>query len=175
MKANPLFLNQPKSFWANVRTISQHLGYTLRGSAQIKVPSLNKMCLAMQDLGLSFSHIADGQSVPTDLGELLLRYYEYRADVLNNHVRQKLMNVVRAREVFTELKESLNPYCPIPMNKQKGDKRAEAYFTGIINMLIEANAEGLQCDYDPRELTAITYNKRDVQLRLHKKSPAGRC
>jgi hypothetical protein len=42
------------------------------------------------------------------------------------------------------------------MNKQKGDKKAHAYFTGIINMLIEANAAGMTCDYDPRELTTVT-------------------
>jgi hypothetical protein len=42
------------------------------------------------------------------------------------------------------------------MNKQTGAKKAEAYFTGIINILIEANAEGLPCDCDPRELTSVT-------------------
>jgi hypothetical protein len=35
---------------------------------------------------------------------------------------------------------------PVPLNKQKGDKKTEAYFTGIINMLIESNSEGLPCD-----------------------------
>jgi len=42
------------------------------------------------------------------------------------------------------------------MNKQKGNKKAEAFLTGIINMLIEKNAGGETCDYDPRELTTIT-------------------
>ena len=54
------------------------------------------------------------------------------------------------------LQDQLQPTCPLPMNKQKGDKKARAYFTGIINMLIEANSEGLQCDYDPRSLTTAT-------------------
>lgn len=44
------------------------------------------------------------------------------------------------------------------MNKQRGRKKAPAYFTGIINMLIEAHARGLPCDYDPRELTTVTKN-----------------
>lgn len=44
------------------------------------------------------------------------------------------------------------------MNKQKGSKKAEAYFTCIINMLIEANAKGFDCDYDPRQLTTFTYD-----------------
>jgi hypothetical protein len=42
------------------------------------------------------------------------------------------------------------------MNKQKGKKRTPAYLTGIFNMLIEANAEGLPCDYDPHKLTTVT-------------------
>ncbi|MFH0983097.1 MAG: hypothetical protein V2A79_16380 [Planctomycetota bacterium] len=44
------------------------------------------------------------------------------------------------------------------MNKQKGKKKAPAYLTSIVNMLIEANAGGLPCDYDPRELTTFTRN-----------------
>jgi hypothetical protein len=46
----------------------------------------------------------------------------------------------------------------LPMNKQKGDKKSHAYFTCIVNMLIEANANGMPCDYDPRELTTVTHN-----------------
>ena len=36
------------------------------------------------------------------------------------------------------------------MNKQKGEKQAPAYFTGIINMLIEANSKGYDCNYTVR-------------------------
>lgn len=54
------------------------------------------------------------------------------------------------------MKKKLKPSCPIPLNKQKGKKRAPAYFTGIVNMLIEAHSNGLPCDYDPRELTTVT-------------------
>ena len=42
------------------------------------------------------------------------------------------------------------------MNKQKGEKKTIAYFTGLINMLLEANANGFPINYDPRELTTIT-------------------
>ena len=40
MKPNPRFLNLPKDFWANVRLVSQEVGYTVRGQKEIKVPSL---------------------------------------------------------------------------------------------------------------------------------------
>ncbi len=66
------------------------------------------------------------------------------------------MNKDSARRLFERQKAKLRPGCPIPMNKQKGDKKAPAYFTAVINMLIEANAEGMECDYDPRELTTFT-------------------
>jgi len=158
MKANGLFLNQPKPFWANVRSISQHLGYTLRGTRQIKVPTLAEMQLTMLELGLSTTHIIDNLGQPTELSATLLAYFEFRANLLNNYVRARLMDIARAREIFERLKEKFCPACPLPMNKQKGEKKTAAYFTGIINMLIEANAEGLPCNYDPHELTSATFN-----------------
>lgn len=42
------------------------------------------------------------------------------------------------------------------MNKQKGEKKAVALLTGIVNMLIEENLNGLPCCYDPRTLTTVT-------------------
>lgn len=71
----------------------------------------------------------------------------------------KLMDKDQARALFEKLRAKMCPQCPLPMNKQKGEKKAPAFFTGIINMLIEANAEGLPCDYDPRELTTVTRNQ----------------
>jgi hypothetical protein len=43
------------------------------------------------------------------------------------------------------------------MNKQKGEKKGEAYLTGIINMMVEQGIGDLPCDYDPRVLTTITH------------------
>lgn len=157
MKANKLFLNQPKPFWANVRSISQHLGYTLRGKKQIKIPTIEEMSSTMKSLGLTSDHlIQNGET--TEFGNLLIDYFKHRADVLNNFVESKLMKVEKSKQTFEQLKLKHNPQCPIPMNKQKGDKQAPSYFTGIINILIEANAEGFDCNYDPRELTALTSN-----------------
>ena len=42
------------------------------------------------------------------------------------------------------------------MNKKKGKKKAPAYLTGLVNMLIDANSGSFPCDYDPRELTTVT-------------------
>ena len=154
MKPEEQFLNQPKHFWANVRTISQKAGYTIRG--QVKVPTLSEMKAALRGLGLNYLHIVDRDGQPTDFGSMLFRYFEHRARMLNTFVEPRLMDVARAKQEFERLRSELSPRYPIPMNKQKREKRAPAYFTAIINMLIEANARGLPCDYDPRELTTLT-------------------
>ena len=155
MKANPKFASLPKSFWATVRSISQEIGYTVRGANQVKVPTIKEVRQAFECLRLNPEHIGNVGS-PTELGNILLAYYEYRADILNNFVEPRLMDVKRAKSQFDALSRKLKPRCPLPMNKQKGKKKAPAYFTGIVNMLIEAHSKGVSCDYDPRELTTVT-------------------
>jgi len=112
----------------------------------------------MQELDLSSSHLHTARNRATKLGQSLLDYFDYRADVLSNQVRPRLMNVAEARLIFEQLKAKHNPHCPLPFNKQKGEKKAAAYLTCIVNILIEAHTNGLPCDYDPRELTAVTRN-----------------
>lgn len=158
MKPEKRFLKQPKHFWANVRTVSQHIGYTDRPTGRIKVPSLHEIAAALNQLGLRSSHVTRDDKRPTELGANLVAYFEHRADVLFDIVRPHLMDVGKARKLFRELKKKIKPKWKVPLNKQKGPKRAEAYFTGIINMLIEANSEGMHCDYSPRELTSVTVN-----------------
>lgn len=156
MKPEARFLNQPKHFWANVRTISQQVGYTVRSTKQIKVPTLTEIRTVLRDLGLNPLHVADEEGHPTDLGATLREYFEYRARELNTFVEGQLMDVKRARQEFERLRSELSPNAPIPMNKQKGEKKAPAYLTAIVNMLVEAHAEGLPCDYDLRKLTTLT-------------------
>lgn len=156
MRPDNRFLKQPKYFWASVRTIGQQVGYTIRGRGQIRIPTILEMKVALQGIALSTDHIADEHDEPTDFGKTLSEYFEYRAEVLNRFVEPRLMDVEEARGTFQDLRAKLCPSCPLPMNKQRGNKRSPAYLTGIVNMLIEANAEGLPCDYDPRELTTVT-------------------
>lgn len=162
MKADPRFATLPKSSWAAVRSISQEVGYTIRGESQVKIPTIDEIRRAFDNLRLNPDCIGDAKN-PTELVNTLFAYYEHRANVLNKFVEPRLMNVKRAKSEFQALKKKLKPSCPIPLNKQKGKKKAPAYFTGIINMLIEANSNSLPCDFDPRELTTVT--KDGVPLR----------
>ncbi|MEO7022069.1 MAG: hypothetical protein ABI234_18110 [Ktedonobacteraceae bacterium] len=156
MQPNEQFLKQPKHFWANVRTLSQLLGYTHRNTGQVKIPSLIEVIDGLERVGLSSKHIAFERDQPTPFGQVLCAYFTYRADVLNNFVEKKLMNVHQAKQLFTELHGQLNPGCKLPKNKQKNEKKDFAFFTCIINMLIEANIDEFPCNYDPRALTTVT-------------------
>lgn len=157
MKAEGKFLKQPLEFWANVKLISQKIGYTERNTSLIKVPSFEAIKNVYLSLNLDSSKIIE-DGVPTEFGNLLIEYFQHRATFLNYGVEPNLMNKDQAKDLYDRLHEELKPACSLPMNKQKGDKKAPAYFTGIINMLIEANLKGNNCDYDPRELTAFTHN-----------------
>ncbi len=157
------FAKQPRHFWANVRTIGQGVGYSVRRRGLIKIPTPPEVRRAYARLKLSTDHLFDPNDQPTPLGQTLFEYFSYRADTLNKYVEPRLMDAERARRTFSQLKKKLRPSCPLPMNKQKGAKRAHAYFTGIINMLIEANAGSFPCDYDPRKLTTVTHNRAPLR------------
>lgn len=152
MKPIERFRRRPRSFWASVRTLSQHLGYS-KGDT-IKVPSPPQMAKAFSKLGLDSSKLwHEGKA--TALATELVDYFSERARLLMNHVQPRLMDAEDAKKLFCELRDRLRPKCPLPMNKQKGEKRAEA-LTGIVNMLVEKHADGRPCNYDPRELTTVT-------------------
>lgn len=157
------FLDQPQQFWAHIRLISQHVGYTVRGKGQILIPNKEQIMHVMKSLELNHQHIIKEDGEYTEFGGLIFDYFAHRSHVLNEYVEPRLMDVKKARNVFNKFKKELRPKCPIPMNKQKGEKKTPAYFTGIVNMLIESNIAGLGCDYDPKKLISVT--KNNIPLR----------
>lgn len=156
MQADPNFLGQPPEFWANVRTISQEVGYTVRGRGTVRVPTMPEVRRAFEKLELSTRHIESQDQQLSPFGLQLFAYFGYRARILNNVVERHLMDKAAAEKEFKRLKRELDPKCPLPMNKQKGAKRNYAFFTGMINMLVESAIGDAGCDYDPRSLTTIT-------------------
>lgn len=157
MKPNPKFLSQPPEFWANIRLISQKLKYTDTKTKKIKTHTVDDIVQAYEVEKLSAEKlIEDGR--PTVFGQLLVDYFAYRADILNGQVEANLMSLNDARTLFQQLKEKYKPTCPLPLNKQSGDKKGPAYFTCIINTLIEAHCSRYAVNYDPRLLTSFTQN-----------------
>lgn len=149
------FLHKPKSFWASVRSLSQQVGYSKDNT--IIIPSIEQMTKAFTDLNLDSKRILNNDQ-PTDLANDLYEYFTARANSLIEIAEKNLMSAEEAKFEFNKLYKKLNPKCPIPLNKQKDEKKAAAFFTGIVNMMIEAYSNEKSCDYDPRKLTTITKN-----------------
>ncbi|MCI0365022.1 MAG: hypothetical protein L0219_14185 [Phycisphaerales bacterium] len=150
------FLKQPKTFWANVRSISQHLQYTNRKTKQIKVHDLAAIQKAMTDLGLTTVHVVDATGKATAMGQLLVDYFAYRAHLLNTVVEPQLMDAAKAEALYNKIKANTRSTLPVVMNKQKGKKKKPAYLTNMVNWLIDDNAAGMAFDSSPGELTTFT-------------------
>jgi hypothetical protein len=163
MKPNSAFLNLPKNFWASVRLISQEVGYTEKLTGKIKIPSLSEISVKLNKFDIDFSRLQSQITATGSFENVLQNYFSYRSDTINSFVKPHLMNVDEASKLFNEFYKKLNPTCPIPMNKQKGVMKTPAYLTGLVNMLIEANANGLPCDYDPHQLTVVVKDRLPVR------------
>lgn len=163
MRPNNKFLDLDLEFWSNIKLLNQRLGYTIRTSKKnpnsgFVIPTPVSIIKTFMGEGLSYDRLVDNQKRLTDYGQLVVDYFEYRGSVLTNQVESNLMNKEQAKKMFYDKYKSNNPTCPIPLNKQKNDKKDYSYLTGLVNMTIEENlTEDCACDYDPKELTAITH------------------
>lgn len=155
MKADKRFEHQSNEFWANIRTISQEIGYTDRKTSNILIPEIKAIIAKYKELDLNYVHICNNNGKLTNFGELIIEYFAYRANELNK-VAHLLMTKDEAAHEFHKIKERLHKNVLIPLNKQKGEKKNYAYLTGIVNIIIESEIGDIHCDYDPRRLTTIT-------------------
>lgn len=156
MTPNQRFVGLPKRFWALVRLIGQECGYAKKH--KITVPSKGSVFSALTHLGFNRNALEAPLKNGDPTWKTLLEYFDVRREMLHSVVEPNLMDAEQAKDVFTKLKAKHKPSCLLPMNKQKGTKKAPAYLTCIVNMLIEANAGGHPCDYDPRALTTVASN-----------------
>jgi hypothetical protein len=162
MKADNRFIGLELEFWANVKLLNQRLGYFENKSKtnpnpNFVIPTIDQVKQVFDDEALDYSQLIVNNRW-TKKGKLLNEYFIYRKQALTQIVEPNLMKVAEAQKLFLKLRKELKPNCPLPMNKQSGNKKDFAFYTGIINMLIEFNAKGSPCDFNPMELTAITIN-----------------
>jgi len=167
MQPSEYFKRHDLEFWANIKLLNQRLGYTERRSKDnpmpgFVIPTKDQIIETFSSERLNVSRLVYNDTL-TDLGKSILDYMRFRGELLINHVEPNLMNKDQARELFYRKKAELNPTCPLPLNKQSGEKRDYAFLTGLVNMLIESNKGTFNCDYDPRELTAITVDDFPVR------------
>jgi hypothetical protein len=163
MQQNKEFRNKSKRFWANVRLISETVGYTNRGEGTIKTPTLEDIleCYELKELNMSLIS-SDGRR-PTDFAAELIEYFDYRSKTLNTDVQFNLMDADEAEKIFNLLYKKIQPPDELlPMNKQKGEMKKPAFFTGIINMIVYQEYSN-NFDYDPRNLTLITKDSNPVR------------
>jgi hypothetical protein len=167
MLPNDKYKGLDLEFWANIKLLNQRLGYAERKSKKnpnpgFVIPTVDQILKVFKEEGLNPERLVQNNQL-TDFGKLIQKYMDYRGNVLSNEIKPNLMNKDQAKTLFETKREELKPSCPLPMNKQKAEKRDHAFLTGLVNMLVEANKGEFDCDYDPRELTALTIDKFPVR------------
>lgn len=165
MKANPKFRQIPKHLWADIKLISQQVGYTERGTGRIKIPNILDIAAEYKLEGLRTDHLFDGKGTPTLDGQLMLDYFAFRAQALNETVRPNLMNAEQAKAEFETVRQRVDPtgLIPLPMNKQKGEKKSVNYLTALVILLMKEVIKGEACNFDPRSLTTITQDGKPLR------------
>lgn len=79
------------AFWAFIKYISEKLGYTERGTGNVKVYSLREVQNLCQRNGINASR---------ELIQDACEYIQMRAEILNNFVEAMLMDAAMAKEEF---------------------------------------------------------------------------
>ena len=159
MRAFSEFQNMSIEFWAFVRFVSEKLGYTKRKKDAVCTYSKKQI-----------KELCEKENIKVSVGilEQAIFYFDMRADILNNVVKNKLMSAEQARmecQPLLQLHDQKDFRCKIPKNKQKGDKKQVSYFTAAINILAEetireafSNIASLGFDDDPKGLTCVRDN-----------------
>jgi hypothetical protein len=163
MRPNKEYTSLPKDFWANIKLLSEEIGYSSRGNDKLKTYSIKEIidCLKKKELDTAYLKIKINGN--NSYLETLVGYLNYRSECLLKMVKPNLMDRNSAKTIFKRLKRKLSPKCKLPMNKQKGDKKHYSYLTCIVNMLTESALRGDIFDQDPHSLTIITKNKRPIR------------
>lgn len=179
MRANDYWCSQDEQFWAYVRVLSEKRGYAKRGANSIAAYSLAECKATLLELDRDPAVLDE-----TDLGARLVDYFAYRAHELNDVARNNLLEAHEAEQLFSKI---VDEYCTrateiydrrgvlvaveygvrggmsvrVPMNKQKGEKRAPLFLTGMVSILFSYELQGKEFEDDPRRLPVID---RDGEL-----------
>ena len=131
MKANKKFLKCSNEFWANVKLVSEKLGYSARRESKLRKYNSDEIKLIYTENGIQFGVKKE------KLIEGVVEYLNFRSHILNTKVKNQLMNREEAAREFKKLQEKLNSQKNIIMNRQRGEKRHPAYLSNIVGFLAE--------------------------------------
>ncbi|GEO97407.1 DUF7687 domain-containing protein [Kocuria turfanensis] len=191
MRADSRFINQPSTFWAYVRIIPEASNYATRttkksGPGKVRTFSIAEMIEVLERLGRSYEALGT-PSAPSEFGQLLCDYFEYRAGVINGDIRSNLMDKHEAAAEFKSVVNSTGAVFEgevygssagkgspevavgykyrvhgtevrVPFNKQKGAMRQPAFLTGMVNLLVANELAGEEFEQDPRRLPVIDHD-----------------
>ena len=137
MKPNDLFRKQPARFWANVKLVSEQVGYSIRGprgsEKALRTYTLDDVQRVYEAEGLD----GDFTRKEEKFFDLVLSYMNYRAAIITDVVRPALMDRAEAEAAYRELFEK-NRESRLPsMNKQKGDKKHPAYLAAMVSLVAD--------------------------------------
>ncbi len=108
------------SFWANVKFISEKLGYSDRTSKgqRLRRYNLDDITKCYREYGLNLTHIYnENEKSPTEFSRDLVSYLNRRNRVIETNVEPNLMNREEVEVEFIRIREYVNPTCTLPMNK----------------------------------------------------------
>lgn len=143
------------------------LAFALTGT--VYAPDFEAVLRAMAELQLVSLHLQEPRAScddpirPNAYGQLLVDYFAYRADTLNNFVKAKLQTLAEAQAMYARIKEASPTSGRVAMNKQKGAKATESYLTNMVNLLIGSHAAGIDYEQDPGWLTTFTKDQMPVR------------
>lgn len=162
MKPNLLFKNQGHDFWAIVKYTSEQAGYTSRKTKT--TPSMLKTITPTQIRETLEKRGINPDTVTNDTYNLVADYIAYRAKILIEEVEPALMDREEARLCFEQVKAQINPKLAATMNRQKGEKRHEAYLSSMVAMFAEEAFGHDGFVNDAQNLTILTENNALVGI-----------
>lgn len=179
MKPDPRWRDAPPEFWHYVRVLSEKLGYSRR--KRVLVHDAKAIVAGLRELDLAVDPLLTEQSTAVSIRDLE-EYFEFRAALIEGHIRENLQNAEDARSLFEKTVGNYTTghvsrvnvsgvengrhyqlknggHAVVPYNKQKGSKRDLDFLTGTANILIAHHLDGLEFDQDPRALPVFTEDR----------------
>ncbi len=103
MKPFPKFPSEDQSFWANVKLISETIGYSDKSKERLKRYSIGEFVSAFKSRGVAYDHIYDEKNmIPTTLGKELQSYLNQRSIIIETFILPNLMDRAEAKEEFDQ-------------------------------------------------------------------------
>lgn len=162
MEPNPEFIHQDHRFWAVVKLVSETVGYSQRtpkgDDPKMRRYDFTDVMRAHDKLEIPKDLCFESDGSPTTLTKKIIEYLNYRADIIESHIRFMLMKREEAKTEYEKLlKQFPKSLVKVQMNKQKGEKRHPSYLVGMVNLIAES-VLGSDFDNDPMNMGVIIDN-----------------